>query len=139
MKTLCLLPSELLKNLQYAQAYVLIEYIGVSSNYKHKICNIKWTNEHIKCLGVYIHKDLDKAIEYNIRKKLDKIANIIKIWNCRHLTLKGKVTIANSLQLQDLQTKIEANKITWIKNIIKDEIKTPWKAYLQFKLSDPIS
>jgi hypothetical protein len=157
-------------------------YIGVSSNYKHKISNIKWTNEHIKCLGVYIYKVIDKAIEHNIREKLDKIANIIRIWSCRQLTLKGKVTIVNSLlisqmlyiasiinipqtainkyskmitnfvwndkpakikyttliapiaqgglQLQDLETKIEANKITWILNIINKEIKTPWKAYL---------
>jgi hypothetical protein len=166
-------------------------HIGASSNFKHKICNIKWTNEHIKCLGVYIHKEIDKAIEHNIQEKLDKIANIIKIWSCRHLTLKGKVTIVNSLlisqmlyiasvinipqiainkynkmitnfiwndkpakikyttliapiaqgglQLQDLETKIEANKITWIKNIMNKEIKTPWKAYLQSNLFDLIS
>ena len=96
------------------------------------------------------------------------------MWKCRHLTLKGKITIANSLlisqmlyiasvihipqwailqynkiirdfiwnnqpskikyatliapialggmQLQDLQSKIDANKITWIKNICNTKI-----------------
>jgi hypothetical protein len=140
---------------------------------------------------VYIHKEIDKAIEHNIQEKLENVANLIKIWNCRHLTLKGKVSIVNSLllsqmlyiasvinipqvainkynkmitnfiwnnkpakikyttliapiaqgglQLQDLETKIEANKITWIKNIINKEIKTLWKAYLQLNLLDPIS
>jgi hypothetical protein len=166
-------------------------YIGVSSNFRHKVGNIKWTNNYIKCLGVYIHKDIDKATQYNIREKLDKILNIIKIWSCRHLTLKGKITIVNSLlisqmmyiasvihipqwaiveynkiirdfiwndkpskikyatliapyalggmQLQDLQTKIDANKVTWIKNIRNKSIITPWKAYLQSKVQDPIN
>jgi hypothetical protein len=166
-------------------------YIGVSSNFRHKVgINIRWSNNFVKCLGVYIHKDLDKATQHNIREKLDKIQNIIKIWKCRHLTLKGKITIVNSLlisqmlyiasvihipqwaileynkiirdfiwndkptkikyatliaptalggmQLQDLQTKIDANKLTWIKNICDNNIKNPWKAYLQTKTQDPL-
>ena len=35
-------------------------YIGVSSNFRHKVGNIKWCNNYIKCLGGYIHNDLDK-------------------------------------------------------------------------------
>jgi hypothetical protein len=77
-------------------------YIGVSSNFRHKVGNIKWSNNYIKCLGVYIYKDIDKAIQYNIREKLDKTQNIIKIWKCRHLTLKGKITIANSLLISQM-------------------------------------
>jgi hypothetical protein len=77
-------------------------YIGVSSNFRHKVDNIKWANNYIKCLGVYIHKDIDKATQYNIREKLDKIQNIIKIWSCRHLTLKGKITVVNSLLISQM-------------------------------------
>jgi hypothetical protein len=70
-------------------------YIGVSSNYRHKVNKIKWTNNNVKCLGVYINKDPKKAIQANIIEKLDKIESLIKIWKCRSLTLKGKVTIVN--------------------------------------------
>jgi hypothetical protein len=165
-------------------------YIGISSNFRHKEKGIKWTNGPVKCLGAYICKDNQQTIEINIKQKLEKIENIIKIWACRHLTLKGKVTIVNSLllsqmlyiasvihipdwaiqkyhklitnflwdkkpakikyetliapipqgglNLQDLETKIKANKITWIKKLLKTEMHTPWKSYLQTNFSYPI-
>ena len=73
-----------------------------------------------------------------------KYNNIIAdfVWNNKPTKIKHTTLIApvaqGGLQLQDLQTKIDANKLTWIKNIINPEIKTPWKAYLQFSLPDPI-
>jgi hypothetical protein len=158
-------------------------YIGSSSNFRHKTSTVRWTNGYVKCLGIYINNDIEKATDYNIKQKFEKIENIIKIWKTRHLTLKGKVTIANSLlisqmlyiasimyipewatikyqqiisqfiwdnkppkikyqtliapiekgglNLQDLKTKIEANKLTWIKNMVQQEHKKPWKSYLQ--------
>jgi endonuclease/exonuclease/phosphatase family metal-dependent hydrolase len=158
-------------------------YIGSSSNFRHKTSTIKWTNGHVKCLGIYINNNNEKAAEYNIKQKFEKMENTIKIWKTRYLTLKGKVTIVNSLlisqmlyiasvmfipewaitkyqqlisqfiwdnkppkikyqtliapidkgglNLQDLKTKIEANKITWIKNMVQQDLKKPWKSYLQ--------
>jgi hypothetical protein len=77
-------------------------FIGASSNFRHKIQEIKWTNDNVKCLGVYINKNPEIAIKTNIKEKLEKIESIIKIWGCRHLTLKGKVVIANSLLLSQM-------------------------------------
>jgi hypothetical protein len=123
-------------------------------------------------------------------EKLEKIESLIKIWKCRSLTLKGKVTIVNSLmvtqmlyiasvihipkwaitkyntlissfiwdnkppkikyttliaplelgglKLQDLETKIKANKLTWIKHLSDTKIRKPWKDYLQLKIKYPI-
>ena len=151
-------------------------YIGVSSNFRHK-CNIKWTSGDVKCLGVYINKNTSLANGHNINHNLEKIQSLIKIWSCRHLTLKGRVTIVNSLlipqmlyiasvlhipkwaltkfktmitnfiwsnkpakikyttliapinqgglNLQDLQTKIQANKVTWIKLMINQHYQYP--------------
>ena len=165
-------------------------YIGVASNFRHNVNEIKWSNDNIKCLGVYINKNLQKATQANITDKLDKIESLIKIWSCRHLTLKGKVTIVNSLMvsqmlyiasvihilkwaitkyntlitnfiwdnkppkikyttliapitqgglnLQDLETKIKANKIKWIKHLVDKKISKPWKDYLQLKIKYPI-
>ena len=54
--------SGLCKNRDKSEAM----YIGVSSNFRHKVCDIKWSNNYIKCLGVYIYKDLNKAIKHNV-------------------------------------------------------------------------
>jgi hypothetical protein len=77
-------------------------YIGISSNFRHKINNIKWSNGFVKCPGVHLNKDNQKARDYNIKLKIEKIESIIKIWNCRHLTLKGKITVVNSLLLSQM-------------------------------------
>jgi hypothetical protein len=165
-------------------------YLGESSNFRHKVKEIKWTNNNVKCLGVYINKNPSKAIQANITEKLEKIESLIKIWKCRSLTLKGKVTIVNSLmisqilyiasvihipkwaitkyntlissfiwdnkppkikyttliaplesgglKLQDLETKIKANKLTWIKLLSDTKIRKPWKDYLKLKINYPI-
>jgi hypothetical protein len=92
-------------------------YIGVSSNFRHK-CKIKWTSGDVKCLGVYINKNTSLANEHNLNCKLEKVQSIIKIWSCRHLTLKGKVTIVNSLfipqmlySIRTLYSKMGHNQI----------------------------
>jgi hypothetical protein len=166
-------------------------YIGISSNFRHKINSIKWSNGYIKYLGVYLNKNTQIACKYNIKTKFEKIANTIKIWKCRHLTLKGKITILNTLLLsqmlyiasvihipewalvkykqlitsfiwdnkpakikyetiiapilqgglnpQNLETKIKANKISWIKNLLQTEKTTPWKSFLQSIVNIPIA
>jgi hypothetical protein len=77
-------------------------YIGVSSNFRHKNNLIKWSNDYIKCLGIYINSNTQKASEHSIQEKINKMENIIKIWKCRYLTLKGKITIVNSLILSQM-------------------------------------
>jgi hypothetical protein len=75
---------------------------------------------------------------------IDEYNKIIRdfIWNDKPSKIKYATLIApislGGMQLQDLQSKIEANKITWIKNICNTSIKTPWKAYLQWSVQDPI-
>ena len=76
--------------------------IGSSSNFRHKQNEVKWTQSPIKYLGVYIHKNLDTIVRENIKAKMEKVINLIKIWGCRQLTLRGKVTIINSLLIPQL-------------------------------------
>jgi hypothetical protein len=56
-------------------------YIGISSNFRHKTSNIRWSNEYVKYLGVYVDKDNKKASTHSITLKLEKIQNLIKIWS----------------------------------------------------------
>jgi hypothetical protein len=75
--------------------------IGASSNFKHDI-GIKWPDDSVKFLGVYINNNSKKMMEDNFNDKLNKIQEIVNIWFLRKMTLKGKVTIINSLLASQL-------------------------------------
>jgi hypothetical protein len=156
--------------------------IGASSNLRHPELGIKWPNDSIKCLGIFINSKTDTIIDDNFKPCLEKIENLLELWCLRKLTLKGKILIANTLaisqllyagtilhtpkwvidkynnmiknfiwgnkpakvkykclintleqgglRLQDLETKLKAVKIKWFKNMIDEEVLTPWKAYI---------
>jgi hypothetical protein len=71
-------------------------WIGASSNFRHKPFKLKWT-QGATCLGVHIMNDLEEMTRINIEAKIQKIEDILKLWNLRKLTLVGKVTIVNTL------------------------------------------
>jgi hypothetical protein len=64
------------------------------------------------------------------------------IWSNKPAKIKYTTLIApinqGGLSLQDLQTKIQAKKITWIKLMINQHINTPWKSYLQNSINIPL-
>ncbi len=72
-------------------------WIGASSNFRHKPCGLKWTHDFIKCLGIYVGQDIDKAVEKNYTEKLKRVENLIQLWSARPLTLKGKITVVQNL------------------------------------------
>jgi hypothetical protein len=165
-------------------------HIGASSYFRHKNHGLKWTHGPIRYLGIMVENDSEHTSLTNINIKLDKIQSIIDNWKHRSLSLKGKVTIINSLlisqmlyiasvlyipqwairkfnkliidflwdgkppkikyptiiaevgdgglKLQDLETKIQANKVMWIQRILDQVTLTPWKAYLQTKYRQAI-
>lgn len=68
---------------------------------------------------------------------IDKYKQLVTsfIWNNKPAKIKYTTMIAmlakGGLQFQDLETKIEARKIDWIKCILDNSTQTPWKSYLQ--------
>jgi hypothetical protein len=54
-------------------------YIGVSSNFRHTLNNIKYTNASVKCLVIYINKNKTKVTNNNISAKLEKIEHLIGV------------------------------------------------------------
>jgi hypothetical protein len=72
-------------------------WIGASSNFKHKPFGLKWTTKSVKYLGVYINLDHKVTVTENCNVKLDIIRSTLKAWQNRKLSIKGKVTIINSL------------------------------------------
>ncbi len=57
---------------------------------------VNWTNESIKLLGATIPNDRSRVCELNYLPKMEKIKNIIKIWQQRKLTFYGKVQLIKS-------------------------------------------
>ena len=60
---------------------------------------IKWSTEPFKTLGIWFANDSEKMISLNTDAKLEVINSIINAWLPRKLTLKGKITVINSLML----------------------------------------
>ena len=55
--------------------------------------NIVFTNEPVKCLGIYIGHNKEKQYELNWNPKIEKMKVILNMWKMRKLTLAGKVLI----------------------------------------------
>jgi hypothetical protein len=63
---------------------------------------LKVSDAPIRYLGIWFSKD-KPIMEYkNFRHKLEKIANLLKMWKRRDLSLKGKITVLKSLAISQL-------------------------------------
>ena len=63
------------------------------------ICGITITNKPLKTLGIWISKNHNECLTLNYNEKLKKLENVLNIWRTRKLTLKGKITVLQSLAL----------------------------------------
>jgi hypothetical protein len=63
---------------------------------------LTWSSEYVFTLGLTISNDPKVLIEQNFMPRLRSVDNILNIWHCRGLSLKGKVTILKSLVLPKL-------------------------------------
>ena len=59
--------------------------------------DIHWNEGPIHILGLSICNTEAENIKYNFEPRLKKISTIFNIWRQRNLSLKGKITIINSL------------------------------------------
>ncbi len=66
----------------------LIEYMG-----------IKFTNNAVRCLGIYMGHDQIGCKRQNWLDKLDKMKIVFERWKNRHLTIFGKILIIKSLAI----------------------------------------
>ena len=57
---------------------------------------IQWSDK-IKVLGIEIYPEIEKTVEKNYAKLLDKIRNVLSSWQHRTLTMLGKIQVVNTL------------------------------------------
>ena len=77
-------------------------WIGSNIGRSDKPLGIKWIEGTFKCLGVWCSNNTDEMITKNYRERINKIKQVLNIWQCRNLSLKGKVTVIWSVALPQL-------------------------------------
>lgn len=64
---------------------------------KKYLCGLTLEKENMHLLGLTITHDYRVHYEFNIKPKLSKMNNLLKLWSCRNLSLKGKIIVLNTI------------------------------------------
>jgi hypothetical protein len=51
---------------------------------------------------VYISNDRQETIELNFKERIDKLETILATWSLRHLSIKGKITVINTIAIPNM-------------------------------------
>jgi hypothetical protein len=84
--------SGLRQNMDKTQAFIIGKHIRFKNTY-----NLTWCEGPIKTLGVSICQTPEDNYKYNYEPKIKKIKIMLSMWKQRRLSLKGKITVLNSL------------------------------------------
>ncbi len=100
------------------------KYIGKILKPDHFPHGLSWIKTLLETLGIFITNHPDENYLLNYKPKLAELKNLLNIWKQRTLSLKGKITIMNTLALAPLIyvasiIDIPKNAITEINNIIQ--------------------
>ena len=76
--------------------------IGSLEGKKYETLGLKWIDGPISTLGITISNNAQFILDNVFYHKLKTFGNILNMWNCRGLSLKGRVTILKSLALPKL-------------------------------------
>ena len=71
--------------------------------YNNNTFPVKWNiTDFVKILGIHFNTDIEMTKRYNVTKCIQKLENNVKMKNQRHLSLKGKTIITNTIFLSKL-------------------------------------
>ena len=77
-------------------------YIGTYKKRKDTPFGLDWSEECAYTLGITLSGHEVDHYELNFRKRIFNMGNLLRSWKCRKLSLKGKVTVINSLAISPL-------------------------------------
>ncbi len=63
---------------------------------------IKFTNDAVRALGIYIGHDKEKCYEKNWTEKIEKMKLVLEKWKSRSLTIFGKILIIKTLVISKM-------------------------------------
>ncbi len=73
-------------------------YIYVTEHLHAQV--LSWIQTLLGTLGVFITKE--ENLNLNFKLRIAKVTNLVNMWKQRNLSLKGKITIINTLVLATL-------------------------------------
>ena len=90
-----------------------------------KLFDLKWSQEPVETLGVLVTGNENDHYKLNFEPKLIKMKQLLSSWKCRKLSIKGKITVINTLAISKLIylasiIKVPENVFTEVKQIILD-------------------
>ena len=63
---------------------------------------LDWSTQYIHTLGITISGNEGDHYNLNFKKRLNVLKNLLNSWKCRRLSIKGKITVINTLALPPL-------------------------------------
>ena len=88
--------------LQITRTEAIIVY-NDGSFYEDKKVGISWIRQCFKPLGNIFTLNYKETTDLNINHKIQVIKDIIRVWQARILSLKGKITIVKALVIPQIQ------------------------------------
>ncbi len=76
--------------------------IGITLTSDHYLHGLSWIKTPFETLGIYITNNSEENFSYNFKPKIATLRNTLNIWKQRTLSIKGKITIINTLALSPL-------------------------------------
>ena len=69
---------------------------------QEKLLGLAWSQEPVYTLGIYISGNETDHFNLNFMPKIVKMKQLLSSWKCRYLSLKGKITVINTLALSQI-------------------------------------
>ena len=102
-------------------------WIGASFNFKHKPFGLKWTNNFVKCLGIWMGTNRNEVVNKNANERIYKLENVFKMWCCRHLSLRGTETVIHSLAISQLY---KTSSVLFVPKWVIEKVQTILNKFL---------
>ena len=75
----------------------IAKYIGSLEGKQNNQINVKWEQGSISTLGIELCNTEKEMIDKNVRPKVKAMKSLLNVWSQRGFSLKGKITVINSL------------------------------------------
>jgi hypothetical protein len=67
-----------------------------------RYAGISWSDDAVRCLGIYLGHNKEQCLQMNWTNKLDKIKKLIMQWKRRNLTLIGKIVVIKTFVMPQI-------------------------------------
>ncbi len=87
-----------LSGLETNPGKTVVKGLGTFKDYQ-SFGNLNVTKEPLKILGYYHHHDATTVNNLNVKDKVAKMWRLLRMWQSRNITLKGKIVVLKSLAI----------------------------------------